>query len=81
MAKREKADGLFEDMVKDEPPQAVPPQVERTEDDNELVPITVRLPKWQREALERYLWEQKGAKLAAGVRGIVVEWMQREGIT
>ena len=47
----------------------------------DLIGFTVRLPKNQKEALERYLWGRKGEKLAAGVRRILTEFMERERIT
>jgi len=60
------------DQPPEEPIQTIEPA--------ELAGFTVRLPKPQKEALERYLWIARGEKLAAGARRIIVEWMRAHDI-
>ena len=79
MSKREKADDLFKEMVGDAPKVSRRAEA-TTEAEGELIGFTVRLPKAQKEALERYLWSQYGEKLATGARRIIVEWMRKEGL-
>lgn len=78
--KREKADDLFNDMVKDVPKQKLSELHDGELTDSFLEAFTVRLPQKQKELLERYLWQKKGQKLASGVRSIITEWMNQEDI-
>ena len=78
MSKREKADDLFKEMVGDAPKVSRRTEATTGAEEGELIGFTVRLPKAQKETLERHLWSQYGEKLATGARRIIVEWMRKE---
>lgn len=61
-----------------EPSESIQQQGPPTGKEKDLQGFTVRLEAHQKEKLERLLWERHGEKLAAGVRRIITEWMNRQ---
>jgi hypothetical protein len=46
--------------------------------DKEMVTFSIRIPKAQKERLERYLWRNKGLAMSSFVRQLITEWMVKE---
>ena len=93
MAKRERADGLFDAMTSGERTKPKPrvgqaryQESYDTRNDSEppaeveLSAFTVRLPAHLKARLEDHLWRTRGERLAAGVRRILVEHIEGAGL-
>jgi hypothetical protein len=46
----------------------------------EMVTFSVQLPKSQRDALDKFLWEEKGLKRSSFIRQLITEYMRKERI-
>ena len=55
----------------------IAPQSDATE---EMVTFSVQMPKSQREALDKYLRQEKGLKRSSFIRQLITEYMRRERI-
>lgn len=78
---RKKAEDLFTEVAKAGAKIQRPPTGEAAEAppvDKDMVAFTVRLPRSQKDRLERILWERRGLRLAAGARAILTEWMSSQ---
>lgn len=47
-------------------------------DEDEMITFSIRIPKGQKERLERYLKRYKGLALSSFVRQLITEWMVKE---
>ena len=75
---REKADDLFNSMVKS-PPEAPAVKVEPDFlEDERLELVSLRLPPSMKHRLQQH-FRRKGLKLSAGIRMVLAEYIDREG--
>ncbi len=78
MAKREKADDLFSSMVPETKVRTSATREEPGPMENErLELVSLRLPPSMKNRLQQH-FRRKGLKLSAGIRMLLVEYLDRE---
>ena len=75
---KDSAKGLLSEMAGDKPGRSKGPKTKP--EGTTMGSIIVRMPVNQKEALRKHLWEVGGEKLSSGIRRILNEFMEREGI-
>lgn len=79
MAKREKADDLFNEIIKGKPGTSAPAETPAAPIDADMVPIAVRISPADRDRIIRH-FEGVGLRLSTGLRLWILERARQEGL-
>ena len=79
MAKREKADDLFNEIIKGKPTAAALPETPAEPTEADMIPIAIRLLPADRDRITRH-FESVGLRLSTGLRLWILERARQEGL-